>query len=58
MEDVPKHEQMSVLMDANARTGRGEKKGVGTKDNNIRGAYGRHTLNDNGELLLSFANKS
>ena len=26
------------------------------KDNKILGAYGQDTLNDNGELLLSFAN--
>ena len=68
MEEVPKHEQLFVLMDANARTGRREKgqanartgrreKGqVGSKDTKILGAYGRDTLNDNGELLLSFAN--
>ena len=43
-------------MDANARTGRREKEGVGSKDNKILDAYGRDTLNDNGELLLSFAN--
>ena len=43
-------------MDANARTGRREKGGVGSKDNKILGAYNRDTLNDNGELLLSFAN--
>ena len=43
-------------MDANARTGRREKGGVGSKDNNIICAYGRDTLNGNGELLLPFAN--
>ena len=56
MEEVPKHEQLFVLMDANARTGRREKGQVGSKDSKILGAYGRDTLNDNGELLLSFAN--
>ena len=56
MKDVPRHEQLFVLMDANARTGRREKGGVGSKDNKILGAYGRDILNDNGELLLSFAN--
>ena len=56
MKDVPRHEQLPVLMDANARTGRREKGGVGSKDNKSLGAYGRGTLNDNGELLLSFAN--
>ena len=58
---VPRHEQLFVLMDANAMdanacTGRKEKGGVGSKDDKILGAYGRDTLNDNGELLLSFAN--
>ena len=56
VKEVPRHEQMFVLMDANACTGKREKGGVGSKDNNIFGAYGRDTLNDNGELLLSFAN--
>ena len=56
MEEVPKHEQLFVLMDANARTGRKEKGQVGSKDGKILGAYGRDTLNDNGELLLSLAN--
>ena len=56
VEEVPKHEQLFVLMDANARTGRREKRQVGSKDSKILGAYGRDTLNDNGELLLSFAN--
>ena len=45
-----------MSIDANARTGRREKRQVGSKDNKILGAYGRDTLNDNGELLLSFAN--
>ena len=56
VEEVPKHEQLFVLMDANARTGRREKGQVGSKDSKILDAYGRDTLNDNGELLLSFAN--
>ena len=56
MEKVPKHEQLFVLMDANARTGRREKGQVESKGGKIFGAYGRDTLNDNGELLLSFAN--
>ena len=56
VKDVPRHQQLFVLMDANARTGRREKAGVGSKDNKILGSYGRDTLNDNGELLLSFAN--
>ena len=57
VEEVPEHEQLFVVMDANARTGRREKGQVGSKDRKILGAYGRDTLNDNnGELLLSFAN--
>ena len=56
VKDVPRHEQLFVLMDANARTGRREKGGVGSKDNKSLGAYGRDALNDNGELLLFFAN--
>ena len=56
VEEVPKHEQLFVLMDANAHTGRREKGQVGSKDSKIIGAYGRNTLNDNRELLLSFAN--
>ena len=56
MKEVPRHEQLFVLMDANTRTGRRESGGVASKDNKIIGAYGRATLNDNGELLLSFAN--
>ena len=56
MKKVPRYEQLFVLMDANARTGRREKGGVGSKDNKILGAYDRNTLNDNEELLLSFAN--
>ena len=56
VEEVPKHEQLFVLMDANARTGRREKGHVRSKDSKIIGAYDQDTLNDNGELLLSFAN--
>ena len=40
MEEVPRHEQLFVLMDANARTGRREKGGVGSKDNKNLGAHG------------------
>ena len=56
VEEVPEREQLLVLMDANARTGRREKGGVGSKDNKILGAYGRDTLDDNGEVLPFFAN--
>ena len=56
VEEVPKHKQLFVLMDANARTEKREKRGIGIKDNQIIGAYSRDTLEDNGELLLFFAN--
>ena len=56
VKEVLRHEQLFVLMDANARTGRREKGGVGSKDKKILGAYVRDTLNGNGELRLSFAN--
>ena len=56
VKNVPRHEQLFVLMNANARTGRREKRGAGSENNKILGAYGRDILNDNGELLLSFAN--
>ena len=57
MEEVPKHEQLFVSMDANARTGRRDKGQVGSKDSKIICASGRDSLNDNGELLLlSFTN--
>ena len=57
VEEASRHEQLLfVLIDANARTRRREKGQVGSKDSNTLGAYGRGTLNDNGELLLFFAN--
>ena len=56
MEEVPKHEQLFVLIDANVRTEKREKGQVGSKDIKIIGAYGLDTLNDNGELLRSFTN--
>ena len=55
VEEIPRHEQLFVLMDANAHTGRREKGQAGSKDSRSFGAYGRDILNDNGELLLSFA---
>ena len=56
VEEAPHYEQLFVLIDANARMGRREKGQVGSKDSKILGAYGRDTLNDNEELLLSLAN--
>ena len=55
MKEVPKNEQLVVLVDATARTGRREKGGVRSKESEILGADGRDTLNDNKEVLLSFA---
>ena len=51
---LPVREYVFVLTDANARTGnRGE--GGGEADSKVLGAYGRDMLNENGKLLLSFA---
>ena len=38
VKDVPRHEQLFVLMDVNASTGRREEGGVGSKDNKNLGA--------------------
>ena len=51
---IPAREYAFVLTDANARTGkRGE--GGGEADSKVLGAYGRDVLNQNGKLLLVFA---
>ena len=51
---VPAREYAFGLTDANARTGkRGE--GGGEADSKVLGAYGRDMLNENGKLLLGFA---
>ena len=51
---VPAREYVFVLADANARTGkRGE--GGGEADSKVLGAYGRDKINENGKLLLGFA---
>ena len=51
---VPAREYVFVLTDANAKTGkRGE--GGGETDSKLLGAYGRDKLNENGKLLLGFA---
>ena len=44
---VPPSEQLFVLMDANGRTGKRGEGGVGSKDYEVLGAYGRDTLSDN-----------
>ena len=51
---VPAREYVFVLTDANAKTGkRGE--GGGGADSKALGAYGRDKPNENGKLLLGFA---
>ena len=51
---VPAREHVFVLTAANARTGkRGE--GGGETGSNVLGTYGRDVLNENGKLLLGFA---
>ena len=51
---MPAREYVFVLTDANARTGkRGE--GGGETDSKMLGAYGRAKFNENGKLLLGFA---
>ena len=52
---APEHEQLFVLMDANARTGRRGGGKLGSEECKVLGAYGRDNLNDNGERLLSFS---
>ena len=51
---VPARENVFILTDANARTGkRGE--GEDETDSKVLGAYGQDKLNENGKLLLGFA---
>lgn len=53
VEDIPLHEKLFVLMDANVRTGKRGGGCVGSKDN--VGAYRRDILDDYGEHLLNFS---
>ena len=51
---APAREYVFAFTDANTRTGkRGE--GGGETDSKVLGAYGRNKLNENGKLLLGFA---
>ena len=51
---APSWEHVFVLTDANAGTGqRGE--GGGETDRKVLSAYGRDVLNENGKLILGFA---
>ena len=54
LKPVPAQEHVFVLTDANARTGKREE-GGGETDSKVLGAYGRDVLNENGKLLLGFA---
>ena len=57
MKGVLEHEQqLFVLMDANARTGRKGGGGLVSVERKVLGAYGRDTLNGNGDRLLSITN--
>ena len=49
VKEVPEHEQLLVLMDANARTGRRGEGKLRSEECKVLGAYGRDNLNDNGE---------
>ena len=52
VKEVLEHEQLFVLMDTNARTGRRGGGKLGSEEFKVLGAYGRDNLNDNGERLL------
>ena len=54
---VPAREDVVVLTDANVRTGK-KGEGGGEADSKVLGAYGRDKLNENGKLLLGFAEDS
>ena len=51
---VPARAYVFVLTDANARTGK-KGEGGGETDSKVLGACGRDMLNENGKLLLGFA---
>ena len=55
VKEVPEHEQLFVLMDVNARTGRRGGGKLDSEECKVFGVYGRDNLNDNGERLLSFS---
>ena len=52
---MPEHEHLFAIIDANARTGKRGGGKLGSEKCKVLGAYGRDTLNDNGERLLSFS---
>ena len=51
VQDVPPHEQLFVLIDASVRTRKRREGRVGSKYNEVLGAYDRDILNENGEHL-------
>ena len=51
---VPAREHVFVLTDANARRDKREE-GGGETNSKVLGVYGRDVLNENGKLLLRFA---
>ena len=51
---VPRKDQLFVLMDANARTGKRDR-GGSLEHAQVAGPYGRDVLNDNGEHLIRTA---
>ena len=55
MREVPDHQQLFMLIDAIARTGRRGGGKLRSEECKGFGAYGRDTLNVNGERLLSFS---
>ena len=55
MEEVPEHEQLVVLTNANVHMRKREKVEAGSKNYDILGAYNRDVPNGNGELQLFFA---
>ena len=55
VKEGPEDEQLFVLVDANARTGRKGGGKLGSEECKVLGAYGRDTLDDNGERFLPFS---
>ena len=53
--EVPKHEQLFVLIEANARTGRRRSGRPASEHYEVLSAYSRDTRNEIGEHLLAFA---
>ena len=54
VKEVPEHEHLFVLMNTNGRTGRRGGGKPGSEECKVVVAYGRDTLNNDGERLVSF----